>query len=132
MKKMSFFVLIILFLGACVSTSKPTIDDVLLSFKEAKLEAENPIKMGVDDYGAAPYVCEGKRFFIPSLGDDKGGRVFICNNNNDRDNLAKYYQDLGKSSALFYSWVFIKGDIVVQINGNLSEDIARKYEEAIP
>jgi hypothetical protein len=39
---------------------------------------------------------------------------------------------MGKASAAFFSWVFVKGDVVVQINGDLSEDKARQYEAAIP
>ena len=38
---------------------------------------------------------------------------------------------MGKSSALFFSWVFVKDRIVVQINGDLPEDAARKYEAAL-
>jgi hypothetical protein len=125
-----FIIVMAILVGAC--SAKLTGNDVVTAFKNAGLEAENTKQMGKDDYGAAPLVCEGTRFFIPSLGQDKGGRIFICDNNDDRDSLAKYYQDLGKSSALFFSWVFVKDNIVVQINGDLKEDIALKYEQAIP
>lgn len=107
-------------------------EDVINAFKNAGLEAENPRKMGKDDYGLAPFLCEGTRFLIPSLGEDSGGRVFLCSNDEDRDRLAAYYQDLGKISAIFFSWVFIKENVVVQLNGDLREDTARKYEQAIP
>lgn len=136
MKQLCLFFVVILttLLSACGTPTKatPTADDVITAFKNAGLEAESPKKMSKDDYGAAPFVCEGTRFLVPSLGEDSGGRVFICNNDQDRDNLANYYQELGKSSALFFSWVFVKGNIVVQINGDLKEDIAHKYEQAIP
>ena len=125
-----FIIMMAVLVGAC--SAKLTGNDVVTAFKNAGLEAESTKQMSKDDYGAAPLVCEGTRFFIPSLGQDNGGRIFICDNNDDRDSLANYYQDLGKSSALFFSWVFVKDNIVVQINGDLKEDIARKYEQAIP
>jgi hypothetical protein len=46
--------------------------------------------------------------------------------------LEKYYTELGRVSAAFYSWVFIKNDVLVQINGDLVEDIAREFEQALP
>lgn len=88
--------------------------------------------MAKDDYGLAPFVCTGTHFFIPSIDPTAGGRVFICDNAEDVTALSDYYDKLGKSSALFFSWVFVKGNVVVQINGDLPEDKARQYETAIP
>ena len=113
-----------------VSTS--TAEAVVASFKAAGLEAENPRTMTKDDYGMAPSVCQGTRFFIPSLGPDNGGRIFICENQSVQAALAGYYQALGKSDATLFSWVFEKGNILVQINGDLPSPTAKKYESAIP
>ena len=124
------FVLSTMVLSACAS--KVTGEDVVAAFKGAGLEAESTRSMTKEDYGLAPYVCTGTRFLIPSLGPDNGGRIFICDNEEDRDALSNYYIEMGKSSAMFFSWVFVKGDVVVQINGDLPEDIALKYEAAIP
>jgi hypothetical protein len=130
------FVLVLVFImtacGNSKDSKKVTAADVVAAFKNAGLEAENTTKMTKDDYGMTPFVCDGTRFLIPSLGEDSGGRIFICENKEDLDNLAKYYNALGKASAMFFSWVFTKGEVVVQINGELEEDVARKYEKAIP
>lgn len=126
------------FLGFAMSTltttsnADSTAKDVILAFKSAGLEAENPTQMSPKNYGFAPYVCKGVRFLIPSLGEDSGGRILACPNAADRDTIAGYYERLGKKSAVFFSWVFVKGNIVVQINGDLDEDKAKKYEQAIP
>jgi hypothetical protein len=34
--------------------------------------------------------------------------------------------------SIYVSWVFVKGSVVVQINGLLPDETARKYEAAIP
>ena len=115
-----------------IAVADPTAIDVISAFKNAGLEAKNPTPMRPKDYGFAPYVCKGVRFLIPSLGQDNGGRIFACPNATDRDAIAGYYERLGKKSAAFYSWVLVKGNVVVQINGDLEEDKAKKYEHAIP
>jgi len=109
-----------------------TADDVINAFIEAGLEAEQPNKMTKDDYGMAPYVCEGTRFLVPSLGENSGGRIFICESIDKLESLQAYYTELGEISALFFSWVFTKDNILVQINGDLAEEIARQYEQALP
>ncbi len=115
-----------------LTVADPTAQDVISAFKNAGLEAENPTPMGPKNYGFAPYVCKGVRFLIPSLGEDSGGRILACPNAADRDAIAGYYERLAKKSAAFFSWVFVKGNVVVQINGDLEEEKARKYERAIP
>jgi hypothetical protein len=84
------------------------------------------------EYGLAPLVAvEGTRFLIPSLGDDNGGRAFSFANEQDLLTLKKYYDDLGRQSAAFYSYTFVKGDVLVQINGDLAQDKAQKYNDAL-
>lgn len=123
--------LVLLFLVACGGTPSHTPQAVIAAFQAAGLEAESPTEMGPDDYGLGPYVGEGVRFLIPSMGEDKGGRVFVVEDEDERAQLVDYYESLGKTSAAFFSWVFTKDDIVVQINGSLEEEVARQYEETL-
>jgi hypothetical protein len=111
---------------------KITAMDVYLAFKSAGLEAVNPHALVKEDYGMAPYVCTGGYFALPSLCPDCGGRIFECNNSQDINSLATYYDGLGKIDPSFFSWVFIKGNILVQINGSLPEESAMRYKQAIP
>jgi hypothetical protein len=122
-----------------VPASTPTIlaalvpaEEVIAAFKAAGLQAEGTRPLTITDYVLVPYVCQGLRFFIPSLGPDNGGRIFICDNKSDEDTLSSYYQSLGQPGTEFFSWVFVKGNIVVQINGTLPEATAKQYEAAIP
>ena len=111
--------------------SHAIIAELIAAFKSAGLEAESPYQMGHQDYGLAPYVCYGVRFLIPSLGLDKGGRLFVCADPGEQAALAGYYQAFGKGSAAFFSWVFVKGNVIVQINGDLEEATARQYESVL-
>lgn len=107
-------------------------DAVIAAFKAAGLEAEAARPMTKDDYGAAPLVGTGARFLIPSLCADCGGRVIVVADAAERARLVDFYEELGKQSALAFSWVFEKGPVVVQLNGDLPEEQARKYEAALP
>lgn len=98
----------------------------------AGLEVENPTPMTKDDYGLAPMIAtEATRFFIPSLCDDCGGRVFAFENADDLEAMQTYYEKLAEGSAIFFSWVFVKDNILVQINGDMPEEQARQYETAL-
>lgn len=113
-------------------SSGPTGAEVIAAFKKAGLEAEAPTRLRPKDYGHAPYVCKGTRFLIPSIGNDAGGRVFECATDEERDAIAEHYQRLGKLSATMFSWVLVKGRIVVQINSDLDEEKVEKYRAALP
>jgi hypothetical protein len=102
------------------------------AFKAAGLEFEQVSPLTKTDYGIAPYLCTtALHFIVPSVCVDCGGRVFECPNQDDRDRLAKYYTEAGKISAAFYSWVYVRENIVVQINGELPEAKARQYEAVL-
>lgn len=127
-----FALLGLLLLVACGGgSSAATADDAVAAFQAAGLEAENPSVMGPDDYGAGPYVGDGRHFFLPSVCDDCGGRVIATENIEDRDRLANYYIKLGEGSAIFYSHVFTHNNFVLQLNGDLPEEEAVKYQAAL-
>jgi hypothetical protein len=123
--------MLMLFMSSCAS-QPVTAERIISAFKNAGLEAENTRPMSKEEYGTAPQVCHGTRFFIPSLGSGNGGRIFICDNTNDRDALTNYYNGIAAQGSIYVSWVFVKGNVVVQINGQLPDETAKKYEAAIP
>ena len=105
---------------------------VLAAFKRAGLQAEKPSEMEPRDFGPAPYLSTtAYRFLIPSLGKDSGGRVFTFASNKDRDATRAYYVNLGKRSALYYSWTFVADRVLVQINGDLPKAKAEKYRKVV-
>ncbi len=140
MKKVISFLFVALilmvFLAGCGGVKN---EDVIQAFKDNRLEAENTKTMTEEDYGATPMLAEeGIRFFIPSLGEGSSGRVLRFDNKEDLETTKKYYESLGKvntSTKLkipsLFSWVFVNDNILVQINGELPEEKAKKYEEAL-
>jgi hypothetical protein len=109
-----------------------TSNQVVEAFKAAGLEAEDARPMTKDDYGMAPMVAvEGMRFFIPSLCEDCGGRVLGFASSEDLEKTKAFYVRLGEESAMLFSWVFTRDNILVQINGDLPEETALKYKVAL-
>jgi len=84
-----------------------------------------------DDYGLAPYVGSGLRFRLPALCADCGGRVFTFESAADRDAVRAYYEGMGRQSAALFSWVFVRDNVLVQINGDLPEAQARQFEAVL-
>ena len=127
------FITLAVLLVACQSpfpqyTSQQAID----AFAAAGLEVGEPHPMTKDDYGMAPLLAkEGTRFFLPSLCDDCGGRVMAFTKQTDLEKTKKFYDDLGQESAMLFSWTFAHSNILVQINGDLDEAQARRYETAL-
>ena len=74
---------------------------------------------------------ESTIFNIPSLGSERGGRIFIYDNKKDLEEWKTYYDELGKASALFFSWTMEHNNILVQINGELPEEEYQKYKAAL-
>lgn len=130
-----------LMLAACTpaapSFTKWKASQAIDAFKAAGLEAENPTPMTEPkDYGLAPYLTKDAiHFLTPSLdktaGDGSGGRVFSFANADDLAKMKTYYETLGKQSAMFASWVYTRDNILVQINGQMPEAQAKKYEAAL-
>lgn len=124
-----------LFMGCTGFIPSPTAtnsNDVVLAFQRAGLEIEEARPMMEQDYGTAPQVCEGMRFLLPSLGPSHGGRIYYCENSTERDSLVAFYEEIGQQSPAAVSWIFVKENVLVQLNRALSEEQARAYEAAIP
>ena len=114
------------------SFQKWTSGDVVTAYSDAGLEIEGARPMTKDDYGLGPMVAvEGTRFLIPTLCADCGGRILIFSNPDELDLSKQYYVEMGKSCAILFSWIFVKDNILVQINGDLSEERAKQYESVL-
>nr|WP_232436733.1 hypothetical protein [Paenibacillus senegalimassiliensis] len=74
---------------------------------------------------------EGKRLYTPSIGEGAGGKVFIFEKKTDMEELKTYYDELGKSMAMLFSHTYAKGNILLQITGEMEEEQFNKYKEVI-
>jgi len=101
--------------------------DVIDAFREAGLPADEgtPDEPG----GPAPSTeAEAYRFLIPSLGPDSGGRAFAFDSQELLDAKKAYYEAF---TGMLFSWVFTRGNILVQINGSLPKAEADNYNEVL-
>ena len=133
MKLVLVLLVIVLAAAGCgAKEASLTPDQIIQAFQDAGLEAATPSAMAAADYGMAPYVAKGVRFVIPSLCEDCGGRVFV-GTKAEIDQLAAFYEEAGRASALLFSWTFRTQDGrgLVQINGDLPEADALRYKTAM-
>jgi hypothetical protein len=101
------------------------------AFRASGVEIGEVREMTVDDYGAAPMGAQGLRFLIPSLGEDAGGRIILYDDPEVADRAQAYYEELGEQSALLFSHVFRRDNVVVQVNGTLPQEQADLLEAAL-
>jgi hypothetical protein len=105
--------------------------DVVNAFLAAGLECVDPQPMP-QDASVAPFVAtEATRFLIPSLCETCSGRIYSFDNPADLETARAYYVTLGEADAQFFSWVFVRDNLLVQLHGDLPEDWARRYESAL-
>lgn len=125
---------------------QPTSQDVVQAFRDEGLEVGDSYDVDEEE-GPSPVprtYKEGTRFTIPSLervatgeakegGPDNsaGGRVFTFDSEEDLAPVRDYYEGLGRASGLFFSHVFVEGNTLVQINGELPKSQADEYEAAL-
>lgn len=122
--------------SATASAKTFTAQQAVDAFKAARLDVGNPRPMVKDDYGAAPMMASDAIIFeLTSLGPDsqgmRHGRVMAFANAADLNTTKTYYVTLGKGSALLFSWVYDSANLLVQINGDLPEAQAVKYQAAL-
>jgi hypothetical protein len=122
--------------GKTFSTPNPfmvwTTQQVVEAFLTAGLEVNGARPMIFDDYGLVPMLAvEGTRFFIPSICPDCSGRIMSFANQEDLTIVENYYAQMASFGAVLFSWVFVKNNILVQINGELPEERARMYQAAL-
>lgn len=111
---------------------KWSLEDARNAIVEAGLEFEEYYEMTNDDYGLAPMnAVEAWRFLIPSLCADCGGRIYSFDDPAKLGAMKEYYDKLGEASAIFFSWTFVKDNILIQISGDLSETQALLYQQAL-
>ena len=71
---------------------------------------------------------EATQFDIPSVGEAGRAHIYNFASEDDLEKMIKFYAD---ASADNFSWVYVKDNILVQIDGRLAEEKAKLYEAAM-
>lgn len=98
--------------------------DVVEAFSTAGLPVGEPetLTKSPDDLVPDNFV-DGTRFAITTL-EDGGGRVYAFDSAEDLQLMQDYYEGV---TDLFFAWVYTHDNVLLQLNGNLSEDEAREF-----
>jgi hypothetical protein len=67
-------------------------------------------------------------FTIPSPGERGKGCIFTFPSRETLDPVREYYEEFG---GMFSSYVYIEGNVLVQIAGDVPEDQAERYGEVL-
>jgi hypothetical protein len=108
--------------------------EVLQVFQAAGLPVEiAQLRKDERDLFSNEMALESTQFVIPTQGDPTLARGIIFSFQNERDlqEIRDYYAALGKAMPQYGSWIFVKGNLLLQINGNVSESVAKQYAEAL-
>lgn len=128
MKKLLFlFLASFLVLSACGKTIEPS--KIINGFKDDGLSVKNEKEMKKDDYGAAPMKAEKAKMF--EVEDGKNARLLMFKSDDDLQETKKYYDELGKSSAILYSHTYSKNNYLLQMNGEIDDNTFNKYKKSL-
>ncbi|MGD6886776.1 hypothetical protein [Staphylococcus shinii] len=128
MKKILFLLLAsLLVLVACGKTIEPS--KVIKGFKDDGLNVKNEKEMKKEDYGSAPMKAEKAKIF--EVEDGKNARLFMFKSDDDLKETKKYYDKLGKSSAILYSHTYSKNNYLLQMNGEIDDSTFKKYKKSL-
>ena len=67
-----------------------------------------------------------------AAGRELGGHIFVCPNGDDMKKLQDFYVNAGKATALAASHLYTKGNVLVQLDGQIAKALADKYGAAMP
>ena len=112
------------------------LDDIIETFTQQSLVVYNPRDMTKEDFGIAPMSATKAKIFslieTDNEEEQQNARLLTFDNLDDLKATKKYYDDLGKDSAMLFSYTAVNEDdlVLMQFNGQLSQDLVEKYAKA--
>ncbi|MFS0991480.1 LysM peptidoglycan-binding domain-containing protein [Enterococcus casseliflavus] len=112
------------------------LDDIIEAFSQQSLVVYNPRDMTKEDFGIAPMSATKAKIFslieTDNEEEQQNARLLTFDNLDDLKVTKKYYDDLGKDSAMLFSYTAVNEDdlVLMQFNGQLSQDLVEKYAKA--
>lgn len=105
---------------------------VVAHFQDSELEFANVSAIPADDTSPLPKTyTAAMHFAIPSLCPDCGGHVFTFASNEDLQIVHDYYAGMGNAWSALDSHLFTRANILLQINGDLPNEKAEQYRQAL-
>jgi hypothetical protein len=108
-----------------------TVDQVLNGIRLVGLEAVPAQNQHLDVPADVLQDTEYIFFSVPGSGTDAGGLILAFSSQDNFMKTNKYLRDKGWYTGLYYPWVYTRGNILLLINGILSEPEARRYGAAL-
>jgi hypothetical protein len=108
-------------------------DQVINLFKTVGLEVSNARSLSKDELTrtAVPATMrDAATFTIPSLCAVCGGSVYSFESQEALDRVKRYYESQNQGSGKI-SWVIVKDNVLVQLNGELPKNVHDKYEQVL-
>lgn len=82
-----------------------------------------------DDGFAVTMVVETKRFRL--LRENLGGTILAFQNERDQLWMYEYYARLGETNPQYSSWLWTRGNVIVQIDRALAPERAREFQRVL-
>jgi len=100
------------------------------AFKRASLDVVNARQMTSADYGTIPMIAdEAMRFFVPSIGDNRGGRIYSFSSNANLLRVKQAAEAVVNSQGA-HPWVSVNSNLVLELSGSMSSTLAAQYQKA--
>lgn len=99
------------------------VSEVLAAFRGAGLGAEGAAPLAPS---AAERFAAGVEFDVPAAGGAGRGRVLSFDSVGSLEAAVESYAGAGE-----FSWVYVKDNVVVRLDGRVPEETARRYESAL-
>lgn len=121
-----------------VSSEQATtnLDDIIETFTQKSLVVYNPRDMTKEDFGSAPMSATSAKMFslVETDNEDnqQNARLLTFDNLDDLKATKKFYDDLGKNSAMLFSYTAVNEEklLLMQFNGDLSQELVEQYASA--
>ncbi|WP_301387757.1 LysM peptidoglycan-binding domain-containing protein [Enterococcus entomosocium] len=116
--------------------SATDLDDIIETFTQQSLVVYNPRDMTKEDFNIAPMSATKAKIFslieTDNEEEQQNARLLTFDNLDDLKATKKYYDDLGKDSAMLFSYTAVNEDelVLMQFNGQLPQELVEKYVKA--
>lgn len=114
------------------ATAPVKLETVIEKFKKDGLAVNDARAMTKDDFGMAPLKAKESQIFgiqLDSNGEYQNARMFSFDDIDDLTDTKDYYDELGESSSITFSYTAADKNklLLMQFNGDLPQELVEKY-----